>query len=376
MNCPPGTILNPRTLRCVKADGKIAQELYAVGNISPQTYQMAQAQLYYQQPQARPQMYPAAVARPCPPGQERNPKTGRCIKIGGETYKALHPPSPRPALVPAERVEKLVPKTVAVPPPAPVAAPLVPPQVRRATTEEARKLPVGSAVAVPLGEHPAMARWVDANCKNKADPITKETFQTIDTEALQHVIRLHDRTCIISPGLSNHIATQHRAGNVATMPHDPATHLTLDDFKALREAMRRTQPGYKIPARRHQPPPPEWQLYVASDNRSGPDFASVLFVDVTKARATPTGYEYPVESVMVDLGFIPLDVKGAVICSPTMVVELIQRLSQANRLLAPVAGGWKPVGGFPFTKRYWDSERTERFNRLCRELTKALTTPF
>jgi hypothetical protein len=42
----------------------------------------------------------------------------------------------------------------------------------------------------------------------------------------------------------------------------------------------------------------------------------------------------------------------------------------------PVAGGWKPVGGFPFTKKYWETERAAKFSRLCRELTKALTTPF
>jgi len=151
--------------------------------------------------------------------------------------------------------------------------------------------------------------------------------------------------------------------------------MTLDDFTALRNSMRRRNPKYKIPGRKHQPPPPNWKLYVASDNRSGPDFASVMFVDVTKVVQTAAGVQYPVESVVLDLGFIPLTITGA-LCSPRTIVDLLQQLTAANRLLTPVAGGWKPVAGFPFRRSYWSApDATERLNRLCRDLTKALANP-
>jgi hypothetical protein len=223
-------------------------------------------------------------------------------------------------------------------------------------------------------DKPTILGWASAQCKNDRDPITGQHFASADTAALQDLIRLHDRTCAMSGPLSAKIAVEHKAGLVAKLPGDPSSYLTIDDFKALRDSRRRHEPGYKIPGRKHQPPPPNWQLYIASDNRSGASFASVLFVDTTKVIDGPTGPEYPADSVVIDLGFIPLDVTGA-LCSPQMVVELVQRLTTANRLLVPVAGGWKPIGGFPFTKKYWATDIKERFGKLCRELTRALTTP-
>jgi hypothetical protein len=164
------------------------------------------------------------------------------------------------------------------------------------------------------------------------------------------------------------IAAEHKAGLVATVPGDHQTHLTVADFDALRDSMRRSNPAYKVPGRKHQPPPPTWQLYIASDNRSGPDFASVLFVDVTKGLHGPAGIEYPPESVKVDLGFIPLRVRSET-CRPQAVADLLLSLAAANRLLVPVAGGWKPIAGFPFLdKKVWSKARWEK---LCADLRKA-----
>jgi len=212
------------------------------------------------------------------------------------------------------------------------------------------------------------------NCKNDRDPITGIDFASADTATLQDVIRLHDRTCVLASQLHEKVATNHKAGQIVMVP-DGSRPLTLDDFKALREAMRRRNPAYKIPARKHQPPPPNWQLYISSDNRSGPDYASVLIVDSTKIHMGPAGPEFPEESVLMDLGFIPLTITDG-LCKPQMFVDLIRRLSEANRLLIPVAGGWKPIGGLPYSKRYWQTkDAKERLNKLCLDLTRALTTP-
>jgi len=367
MSCPPGTVLNPRTLRCVKVSGRKAQELAKYGNI-PDYYVQQQpaytAFLFGKTPRQtrrtvkRPNYYgqqqPAFFRTPavCPPGQERNPTTGRCIKLGGKTHKRLYP-QPPPLTQPT----------------------MAPKEVRRRTESDApATLPVGTAGIAPLADRATILGWAHAHCNNDRDPITGTPFIAEEASALQNLIRLHNRTCTMAGPLNAKVTAEHKAGQVATIPGQ-TSHMTLDDFKALRDSMRRRDPGYKLPGRRHQPPPSTWQLYIASDNRSGPDFASILFVDTTKVVQGPAGPEYPVESVKMDLGFIPTNITGA-LCAPQLVVELIQRLATANRLLTPVAGGWKPVAGFPYSKQYWSGhDAKERFGKLCRELTRAVSSP-
>lgn len=384
MSCPPGTALNPYSLHCVKLTGRKARELVRLGALNPVAYQQPYHPFWDQRPVAPPAravtrkanrgargvgafgMYagPAprqpqaprvtAAAAPalftgttmmCPAGSNRNPTTGRCIKIGGRTYKRVHP------------------------------APIALAVQRRELTEGPITLPVGTAAVAPLGDDATVVGWARDNCANNADPISKVPFASAETAALQEMIRLHNRTCVTASLLHSKVAAEHKAGAIATIPGSD-THLTLDDFKALRDAMRRRDPGYKIPGRKHQPPPPEWQLYVAADNRSGPEFVSVMYVDVTKGRPSRTGIDYPADAVRIDMGFLPATGLTGALCTLQTVVELLQRLDTANRLLAPVAGGWKPVTGFPFTKKYWENDRNAKFGRLCRDLAKALTQPF
>lgn len=361
-------------MRCVKVTGRRGQQVIRTGVVAqpqlggPAAYgrglaaafgagEPAAAYGFWDRPAAA-QRLPAAVQllaaqqtgpQPCAPGQNRNPTTGRCIKLTGRTYKKLYPRPPVPAVL----------------------------QPRRELTEGPTRLPVGTAEPAPLGDPASTQAWIRDNCKNKQDPISGLAWVDADTTQLQEVIRLHQRTCTLATGLNESVKTQHRIGKPATIPGEADTGLTLDDFKALRTTMRRRDPAYKIPGRRHQPPPDTWKLYVASDNRSGSEYASVLIVDVAKARATPTGYEYPTESVKIDLGFIPTTSPPGTLCQPQMLVTLLDQLAKNNRLLDPVPGGWKPVFT-PHGKSYWGSgaERAERVSRLCRELTRALTTPF
>jgi hypothetical protein len=100
---------------------------------------------------------------------------------------------------------------------------------------------------------------------------------------------------------------------------------------------------------------------------------SAAYVDITRARDTPYGVEYPPDAYRVDLGFLPSQTPTGAQCSAAMVQDLLTRLARSNRLLTPVAGGWKPPAGFPFSKAHWlHPQRAERLTRLCKDLATLL----
>jgi hypothetical protein len=296
MACPPGMILNPHTLRCISSRGRIARELVKVGNIDAgelrlgvgygeplrrrhrnrHTVRAPRSPALYGFPQGpgpglRPTLgafpapaeqlrYPAhsILRAACDPGFEQNPRTGRCIRVGGRTFKRLYE---------GARAAPILEPTALAPP----------------------RLPLG-------------------------------------------------------------------AGPVQPQPQP--------------------QPQPK-PRHRATAPPPEWKLYVASDQASGPNYATVGYVDTTRGRRTAQGIVYGPDAFRVNMGFLPLfvsPVTGG--CSIRVVVELLQRAAAANKLLVPAAGGWRPIAGFPFTKSDWeDGMKAQRLGRLCKDLARALSAP-
>lgn len=73
--CPQGKILNPKTKRCVKKDGKIGKEILAKqkGN----------------QPKNQPKSPTPNQNNQCPPDKILNPATGRCVKRTGKIGKEI-----------------------------------------------------------------------------------------------------------------------------------------------------------------------------------------------------------------------------------------------------------------------------------------------
>ena len=66
--CPPGKIRNPKTGRCVNANGKIAKLLLANNNDRGNENRNIED---------------------CPPGKIRNPKNGRCVNVNGKVGKEI-----------------------------------------------------------------------------------------------------------------------------------------------------------------------------------------------------------------------------------------------------------------------------------------------
>lgn len=394
MACPPGKVLNPHTLRCISSRGRIAKDLVKAGNINAgelryvvgaaparrRTMKVPRLGADLQQadygygygyiPGQRPVLIelprqaPAPLQINCPPGYEQNPVTGRCIRVGGRTYKRVYPAV---AAQPQPRPQPLLPPQ---PPPAPLGVPVVRKQQPAPAAEE-------GAVPAPLADRRTVLAWAGDNCRNAVDPLTNTPFLSATPDTLQELLRLHDGTCTFGTPLNKLVTAEHKAGRSVPIPGSiDRTPMTLEDFAALRSVMRRKNPEYKLPARRHAPPPPEWKLYIASDSRSGPDFATVGFVDTTKGRRTMYGIEYPADAFRVNMGFIPAYSPKGAFCSVQTVVDILQRLAAANRLLVPTAGGWRPIGGFPFTKAQWeDGHKAQRLGRLCKDLARALTSP-
>jgi hypothetical protein len=410
MYCPAGYVLNPRTRHCVLATGKTAAGLVRRGNIAPvygaaatrrtvkrpygQPYAPPYGQPYGQQGQQRqgPQA-PAAIylEPPCDYGQERNPHTRRCVKIGGRTHKKLRAP-----VQPAH--QRLGPQAYQ----------------RRVGTD-----PYIRASLAPLTNREGILDWTRSQCRNQVDPLTGRAFLSEDTAALQQLVKLHTNTCVSSKALNRQIYINGVEGRPSVVPgsYEP---LTPADHAAIRASQNRVSPGaypqgpypqgpypqgpyppgpqgpyppgpqgpyppgpyppgpqgpypgYGFPttaAPRKAPRPSEWQLYIAQDTRSGPEYASVLIVDVTKARTTAYGIEYPAESIRVDLGYIPVT-GGSSSCTPQTLVDRIQRKDKKGSLifLDPASGRWKPIAPFPLLKTFWASSRSAKMAQLCSDL--------
>ena len=294
----------------------------------------------------------------CAYGQERNPHTGRCVKIGGRTHKKLRGPG----------IQR----------PAPQA------HQRRVGTD-----PYIRSSLAPLTGRQGILDWTRSQCRNQVDPITGRAFVLEDTAALQQLVKLHNNTCASSKALNRQIYIDNVEGRTPVVPGS-LTPLTPADHAAIRASQNRfsapaAPPGAPAPAPaygfpttaapvgqgRRAPRPSEWQLYIAQDTRSGSEYASVLIVDVTKARTTAYGVEYPAESVRVDLGYIPVtggSQGGA--CTPQTLVDRIQRKDKRGSLifLDPASGRWKPIAPFPLQKTFWASSRAAKLAQLCSDL--------
>jgi hypothetical protein len=299
MPCRADQIINPYTLECISKTGRVARALLASGDIAD--YDLAPAPM-----QRRPNNATRRAVRSCLPHQTRNPMTGRCIKIGGATHKKA-----RVYGVPENR------------------------------SEERLDFPLGLAFPAPLDDPRS---WRQVNCRNTRDPIKGLPISAYpDT-----LLRLHNGTCAIAEPLHSRVAAEHGAGRAATLPD--GTILTREDFKALRNTMRRLNPAYTIPAIRKSTAK-EWTLLLERSDE--------YILGTIINRRVPVAY----------IGYIPIHTQGR--CSIHTVIDMLRSIEAKGRLITLHNGAWKPVVG-PFTRQYWTTGVAEKFNRMCGALRSAL----
>lgn len=234
------------------------------------------------------------------------------------------------------------------------------PVFEQTTTDASEELDMA-----PLADKESILRWTRKNCKYSNDVISRRHFVHESQASLQDLIRLHDGSCVAAPALNDHVLRQQRLGETPSLPHNKSVPLKRRDLDTLRETMRRKTPGYKLPGLPNKLPPAEWQLYAASDQRSGPGFLSVCYVDVTKAKRTAVGVEFPLESIKVNMGYLP---SGDGRQSIQYILDILKKLADKNKLLVQAVRGWKPVAGFPFTKSHWTRDRSEKLSELYQDL--------
>jgi hypothetical protein len=129
--------------------------------------------------------------------------------------------------------------------PAPASRKAANPANLRPTTEHI-KLPVGSAGIAPLvGER----AWALSNCKNTHDPITGIPFASADPTTLQDLIRLHNRTCVVSGPLNDKVAAEHKA-----------------DFPLLSDPTKDTAKAYGV-LNEQRGFANRWTFYIGKDGR-------------------------------------------------------------------------------------------------------------
>uniref|UniRef100_A0A6C0EAI3 Uncharacterized protein n=1 Tax=viral metagenome TaxID=1070528 RepID=A0A6C0EAI3_9ZZZZ len=297
--CYPDEVRNPYTLACLKKTSKRARALVLNGDIPDYGIDT------YRQPRGQGNEY---QRKPCRPDQFRNPETGRCKKLTRIKPKAGRIPQFRSE----GRLES----------PVPDVSPLV----------DARS-------------------WVHVNCRNRRDPLTG---RTLDSGSKNSIVKLHERTCAYDEPLSRAVAAQHAKGRLANIP-GTNTEMTREDFRALRDSMRRRNPAYKIPPLRREAPPESWVLYIEREGQ----YLSVKIIDMDT------------RAMELNLGYIPIVGHGR--CSVGTVVDMLRSLDSANRLIAPKDNHWQPVVG-PFNKSYWKSaDALSKYNRMCLDLANALS---
>jgi hypothetical protein len=388
--CPPGSVFNPQTLRCVKSGGRLGRRIQTIPAVTRRinTYQpvtrltpipvydtvpqlaravtrsMRQSRLpvlapdsqrsFFMGPpvsmtQGPPATIPATLGQGqqgqedrCPAGKILNPETGKCVKVGGRVQRRL----------------QRLPQDAAGSPP---------------------MLYTRKASKIPVGPREAMKNWISTQCVNSEEPFTGKNLKAMADEEMVSLIKTSAGTCLRAEYLDRHIRHERERGTEVMDPLNPRRQLTLSNMDILGRTIRQVVPDYRVPqytrkaARETQIPqaqpvagqqatrqpvtrqqateqpvtrvpipqatsyPDNWKFFIGKDARSGNDFYSVYYYDKDQATVTNAGVQIPTQAIVIDIGIIPAFVgvveSGNPACTTSTLVEKLLALHRKQKLL-------------------------------------------
>ena len=385
--CPPGSVFNPQTLRCVKSGGRLGRRIQTIPAVTRRmnTYQpayqpvtrltpipvydtvpqlaravtrsMRQSRLpvlapdsqrsFFMGPPASTMQGPAMQGPPipamqeqgplgledrCPAGKILNPETGKCVKVGGRVQRRL----------------QRLPQDAAGSPP---------------------MLYTRKASKIPVGPREAMKNWISSQCANTEEPFTGKNLKAMADEEMVSLIKTSAGTCLRAEYLDRHIRHERERGTEVMDPLNPRRQLTLSNMDILGRTIRQVVPDYRVPqytrkaARETQIPqaqtaagqqatrqpatrvpipqatsyPDNYKFFIGKDARSGNDFYSVYYYDKDQATVTNAGVQIPPQAIVIDIGIIPAFVgvveSGNPACTTSTLVEKLLALHRKQKLL-------------------------------------------
>ena len=424
--CPPGSVFNPQTLRCVKSGGRLGRRIQTIPAVTRRmntyqpTYQpvtrltpipiydalpqlaravtrsMRQSRLPVLAPdsqrsffmgqgppastmqgQTRGQEQAQAQENRCPAGKILNPETGKCVKVGGRVQRRLQ-------RLPQEGTEGSPPMLY---------------------TRKASKIPVGP--------REAMKNWISSQCANSEEPFTGKNLKAMADTEMVSLIKTSAGTCLRAEYLDRHIRHERERGTEVMDPMNPRRQLTLSNMDILGRTIRQVVPDYRVPqytrkaqssvtqvqaATRQAPAqvqfttrqvpaqtrtglpvpqatsyPDNFKFFIGKDARSGDDFYSVYYYDKDQATVTNAGVQIPPQAIVIDIGIIPAFVgvveSGNPACTTSTLVEKLLALHKKQKLLHKLGNQLVATIELPAERARWKTPdgaiQRKFFQQVC-----------
>jgi len=413
--CPPGSVFNPQTLRCVKSGGRLGRRIQTLPAVTRRmnTYQpayppvtrltpipvydavpqlaravtrsMRQSRLPVLAPDSQRSFYMPAMQGPvtqgqglglgqedrCPAGKILNPETGKCVKVGGRVQR---------------RLQRLPQDAEGSPP----------------------MLYTRKASKIPIGPREAMKNWISTQCANSEEPFTGKNLKAMADEEMVSLIKTSAGTCLRAEYLDRHIRHEREKGTEVMDPLNPRRQLTLSNMDILGRTIRQVVPDYRVPqytrkavketlplpqelpatrqptrqpivpATRIPVPqatsyPENWKFFIGKDARSGNDFYSVYYYDKDQATVTNAGVQIPTQAIVIDIGIIPAFVgvveSGNPACTTSTLVEKLLALHKKQKLLHKLGNQLVATIELPAERARWKTPegaiQRKFFQQVC-----------
>ena len=423
--CPPGSVFNPQTLRCVKSAGRLGRRIQTIPAVTRRqntypsvtrltpipvydavpelaravTRSMRQSRLpvlapdssqrsFFMGPQLQtrvPQLQPQVQDQNmCPAGKILNPETGKCVKVGGRVQRRLQ-------RLPQGNVSGGSPPML--------------------YTRKASKMPVGP--------RESMKNWISTQCANTEEPFTGKNLKAMMDTEMASLIKTSAGTCLRAEYLDRHIRHERERGTEVMDPLNPRRQLTLSNMDILGRTIRQVVPDYRVPqyTRRAQAPaatrqaqapatrqpaqeqaqaqpsatrpaqttrsglpiphatsyPENWKFFIGKDARSGNDFYSVYYYDKDQATVTNGGVQIPAAAIVIDIGVIPAFVgvveSGNPACTTSTLVEKLLALHKKQKLLHKLGNQLVATIELPAERARWKTPdgaiQRKFFQQVC-----------